>query len=120
MDEKPSWSGATPADFLYYSDQFEGKYTSNGNIFRQAGFSAARCNVPLNSLLQLRYGDSGIIVKANDRPNCTKHPDIVDLTTGAFSRLASITKGRLAGTVVPLGTLSTETVKEFLPRDYFK
>ncbi|MFZ4461238.1 MAG: hypothetical protein ACOYN2_01485 [Patescibacteria group bacterium] len=46
---------STGAQVLYYADSFEGGGTSNGNRFRQAGFSAARCNVDLNSLVQVRY-----------------------------------------------------------------
>lgn len=46
---------STGAQVLYYADSFEGGGTSNGNRFRQAGFSAARCNIDLNSLVQVRY-----------------------------------------------------------------
>ncbi len=109
----------TPADFLYYADSFEGGGTSNGNIFRQAGFSAARCNIDLNTLVQLRYRTTGVIVKVNDRPNCSKHPDIVDLTKTAFSTLAPLSKGRLKGSFVPLGKVSNNIVKEYLPMNYF-
>lgn len=89
-------------------------------MFRQSGFSAARCEVPLNTLLQLRYGDTGVIVKANDRPNCTKHPDIVDLTRTGFTTMAPLSRGRLAGSVNPLGTVSTDLVKEYISPDYFE
>lgn len=117
--DAPSWTNATPADFLYYSDDFEGRGTSNGNTFRQAGFSAARCDVPFNTFLQLRYADTGVIVKANDRPNCAKHADIVDLTRTGFTTLGPISRGRLAGSVNNLGTVSNSTVKEYLNRDFF-
>jgi rare lipoprotein A (peptidoglycan hydrolase) len=119
VPEPTAWEGAAPADFLYYSDDSEGRGTSNGDTFRQAGFSAARCNVPYNTLLQLRSGDTGVIVKANDRPNCAKHPDIVDLTTTGFSTLAPISRGRLTGSVNALGTVPDDLAKEFLPREYF-
>lgn len=112
----PTWDGATLAKLTYYADGFEGENTSNGNTFRQAGFSAARCNIPLNTLLQLRYGDTGIIVKANDRPNCSRYPDIVDLSKAAYSRLSA---GSSPGSFVPLGLVTNESVKEYLQTDFF-
>lgn len=117
--DTPTWDSVTDADFLYYADSFEGGGTSNGNTFRQAGFSAARCNVPLNSFLQLRYADEGVLVKVNDRPNCTKHADIVDLTRTAFTTLGPLSRGRLAGSVNVLDTVSNEIVKEYLPENFF-
>ena len=55
--------------------------------------------------MQVRYLDKAVLVKANDRPNCAKHPDIVDLTKAAFSSIAPISKGKLDGTLVALGSL---------------
>ncbi len=115
----PTWDGATSADLLYYADQFEGGGASNGNIFHHAGFSAARCNIDLNTLVQVRSGDSGVIVKVNDRPNCAKHPDIIDLTRTAFTTLAPLSKGRLDGSFLSLGKVSNSLVKEYLPTDFF-
>lgn len=119
VSDTPSWDAVDSADFLYYADTFEGRGTSNGNVFRQAGFSAARCNVPLNTFLQLRYADEGVLVKVNDRPNCTKHADIVDLTRTAFTTLGPLSRGRLTGSFNVLDTVSNETVKEYLPEDFF-
>lgn len=119
VSDTPTWDGVDAADFLYYADSFEGGGTSNGNTFRQAGFSAARCNVPLNTFLQLRYADEGVLVKVNDRPNCAKHADIVDLTRTAFTTLGPLSRGRLAGSFNVLDTVSNEIVKEYLPEDFF-
>lgn len=116
---EPEWSPSATAELLYYAESFEGGKTANGNTFAQAGFSAARCDIPLNTLIQVRYGDKSVVVKANDRPNCTKHPDIVDLTTTAFSTLAPLSKGRLDGSFVSLGTVQNATVKNYLPEQYF-
>lgn len=120
LAQNTTWSGATSADILYYADMFEGRNTSNGNTFLHEGFSAARCDIPLNTLLQVRYGDSAVLVKANDRPNCTKHPDIVDLTKTAFETLAPLSKGRLAGSFLPLGTIKNNTTKIPLDQNFFR
>lgn len=85
------------ADVLYYADAFQDFSTSSGDRFSQSAYSAARCEIQLGRLIQVAYGPRSVIVKANDRPNCTKHPDIVDLSTAAFQSLAPLSKGRLAG-----------------------
>lgn len=101
----PAVSGAshgTPADILYYADSFEGGGTANGDRFTQSAYSAARCSASLGKLLQITAEGKSVMVKANDRPNCDKHPDIADLTTTAFKSLAPLSKGRLSGSVAEL------------------
>ncbi len=73
----------------------------------------------INSFLQVRYGGKSVIVKANDRPNCAKHPDIVDLTTTAFRTLAPLSSGKLAGSFIALDKTPKGLVKEFIPTDFF-
>lgn len=85
----------TVADITHYSDIFEGRKTANGNTFSQSFFSAARCDVPFNTLLQVGKGNTSVIVKANDRPNCSKFPNVVDLSKVAFEKLGNISTGRL-------------------------
>jgi uncharacterized protein YkwD len=115
-----SWTESTDANLLYYADQFEDGRTANGDIFKHAGFSGARCNIALGTLAQVRFGDVSTVVKLNDRPNCTKHPDIIDLTRTAFSTLAPLSKGRLAGSFTTLGVLPSEVTKEYLSTDFFE
>ena len=104
---------------LYYADQFEDGRTANGDTFKHAGFSGARCNIALGTLAQVRFGDTSTTVKLNDRPNCARHADIIDLTRTAFSTLAPLSKGRLAGSFVSLGVLPSGVTKEYLPTDFF-
>lgn len=88
---------SNPAQVLYYSDDFENRNTSSGDRFNQSAYSAARCAVDLGRLVQVASGTKSVVVKVNDRPSCSKHPDIVDLTTSAFQALAPLSKGRLTG-----------------------
>lgn len=74
----------TSTDITYYADMFEGRNTANGNIFSQTNFSAARCETPFNTLLQVGNNNTSVIVKVNDRPNCSKYPNVTDLSTIAF------------------------------------
>lgn len=55
----------------------------------------------------------------NDRPNCSKYPNIIDLTTAAFGTLAPLSRGKLEGSVVTLGAIAKGQVKEFFPTDFF-
>lgn len=119
LAESASWNGATEADFLYYADTFQDGRTANGDTFRHEGFSGARCNIPLGTLAQLRYADKAVTVKLNDRPNCTKHPDIIDLTRTAFMSLGRLSQGRLGGSFIPLEILPSGLMKEYLPTDFF-
>lgn len=108
------------ADVLFYSDDFENGGTSQGDRFNQSAYSAARCGVELGRLLQVAYGTRSVVVKANDRPNCRIHPDIVDLTTTAFRTLAPLSSGRLKGSVEVLGTTPSGYRKEALDANGFQ
>ncbi|MFB0964400.1 MAG: septal ring lytic transglycosylase RlpA family protein, partial [Patescibacteria group bacterium] len=94
---------STEAQILYYSDDFENSGTSGGDRFNQSAYSAARCAVDLGRLIQVANGSKSVVVKVNDRPSCSKHPDIVDLTTTAFQSLAPLSKGRISGSFEVLG-----------------
>lgn len=119
VDTTPSTTKGTPADILYYSDSFEGGGTSNGNPFSQSYFSAARCDLAFNTLVQANAGGKGVIVKVNDRPNCKRYPNIIDLTTSAFNTLAPVSRGKIAGSVVPLGSVNKSYTKQYLATDSF-
>lgn len=111
---------STPADIVYYADSFEGGNTANGNEFSQAFFSSAKCTTPLNTFLQVINRTKSVIVKNNDRPNCVKHPDIIDLTTTSFSVIGNLSSGRLHGSFVSLGNTSKNYIKRYLANDTFE
>lgn len=85
-------NGTETADITYYADSFEGGKTSNGNLFSQTIFSAAKCTTPFNTLIQVYSGEKSVIVKTNDRPNCTKYPNLVDLSRTAFASIGKLSK----------------------------
>lgn len=107
------------ADVLYYSDDFENSGTSNGDRFSQSAYSAARCGIDLGRLIQVGYGSKSVVVKVNDRPSCSRHPDIVDLSTSAFQALAPLSKGRLKGSFEVLGQTPSGYRKEPLSASAF-
>lgn len=83
-------------DTTYYSDAFEGGSTSNGDIFSQSGFTAATCDVPLGKNIYVFSAGTGAIVRVNDRPNCGRYPNILDLTKKVFSLFAPVSAGRVS------------------------
>lgn len=120
--DSPSSSAVSPslsaeAQILYYADMFEGRGTANGDRFSQSTYSAARCAIDLGRLIQVSAGSKSVVVKANDRPNCTVHPDIVDLSKIAFEALAPLSKGRLSGSFEPLGITPAGYRKELVAQN---
>ena len=107
-------------DITYYADIFEGRKTANGEVFSQTNFSAARCEIPFGTLLQIGKGNSSVIVKASDRPNCSKYPEVTDLSKTAFATIGNLSSGRLQGTIVPLGIAPKNYTKMLLPSDIFE
>ena len=76
-------------DATYYSDNFEWGFTSNGDVFSQSHFSAALCWIDLWQYLYVHTSSTGAVVRANDRPNCTKYPNLIDLSRSAFELFSS-------------------------------
>lgn len=103
----------------FYSDSFDGSSTSNGDRFSQNTYSAAVCGVDLGQYLYVSKWGKGIVVKANDRPNCTKYPNIIDLSREAFRVLGSLTFWRIADiSVTPIGW-APASAKWFFSADTF-
>lgn len=86
-------SGSTgtfyPVEITYYADAFVGRTTAGGARFSQTRLSAAACGVPLGALLEISVGTKRLVVPVNDRPNCAKFPNVVDLSTAAFDFFGS-------------------------------
>ncbi len=107
-------------DISYYADYFEWWYTANGNYFSQNYFSAAKCYTDFNTLSQIILDNKSIVVKVNDRPNCTKHPNLVDLSTIAFDFLAKRYTGKKPGEYLELWKVDKDYYKKYLSLDSFK
>jgi Lytic transglycolase/Cysteine-rich secretory protein family len=115
-----TWIPDSQADILFYADAFEGGTTSNGDVFSQSIYSAANCTTNLNQLIQVKYWEDAVIVTVNDRPNCEKHPSIVDLSKQAFSHLADSRAGKLAGDFRRLGSVPKDYAKSLFPGTTFE
>jgi uncharacterized protein YkwD len=103
------WAVTLRKEATFYSDNFDWGQTANGDIFHQTDFSAAICDIPLGRLLYVSKWGTGVVVKANDRPNCARYPDVIDFSLG---RVADVQ-------VTDIGTTSFEQAKWFVSKTSF-
>src|ERR1700740_1864814 len=78
----------------YYHNKFNGRKTSNGEIFQNTGFTAAHKTLPLGTWVRVTNlkNDSVVVVKVNDRlPKTSKRS--IDLTVAAAEQLNFIRAG---------------------------
>lgn len=69
--------------------------------------------------MQVVGGTSAVIAKVNDRPNCSKYPNLTDLTTTGFKTLGNLSRGKIPGTLNILGMTTKAYIKQTLPTDIF-
>ena len=80
----------------YYSDSLEGGLTANGNIFSQNTHSLAACDIPLGQYGYISRGGTGIVATIDDRPNCSKYPNLVDLSRTVFQVFSPTRVGNIS------------------------
>ncbi|MFH1858839.1 MAG: septal ring lytic transglycosylase RlpA family protein [Patescibacteria group bacterium] len=78
----------------WYGEEFEGKLTANGEIFRAAKISAAHRSLPFGSLVLFVNPKSqeSLVVRINDRGPFVRGRDY-DLSKGAATRLGVRDRG---------------------------
>lgn len=78
----------------YYAKKFDGRRTANGEIYRNAKYSAA-CNVlPLNTWVKITNlkNQRSLVVKINDRLH-PKNKRLIDLSRVAAKQLGYMSRG---------------------------
>ena len=78
----------------YYADKFNGRLTSNGEIYDMYGLTAAHCWYPHETILRVTNlsNNKSVIIRINDR--MPKHPDrIIDLSLGTAIELDMVEDG---------------------------
>ena len=83
-------------DATYYSDAFEWGRTANGGAFSQSIYSAALCDEELWSYAYVQWWQTGAVVTINDRPNCSKNSESIDLSKSVFELFAPISRWRIS------------------------
>jgi rare lipoprotein A len=78
----------------YYHSAFQGRYTSSGEIFDNAKYTAAHATLPFHTLVKITnlYNNKYVIVEINDR--CPQYYNrIIDLSQSAATKLDIIASG---------------------------
>jgi len=78
----------------FYHDKYEGRVTSNGDIFRQSKFTCASNVYPIGTILRVFYRSKWIDVRVNDRMHKTKD-SFIDLSKAAFEMIANKDQGKI-------------------------
>jgi rare lipoprotein A len=94
----------------FYDNKFEGRQTSNGEIFTQKKLTAASNTLPLNCWVKVTNlsNKRSVIVRITDRMH-HKNKRLIDLSRSAASKLAYIGKGLTKVKVEYLGSTRPET-----------
>ncbi|MBK7762815.1 MAG: septal ring lytic transglycosylase RlpA family protein [Bacteroidetes bacterium] len=85
-----SWSGKAS----YYHPKFDGRKTSNGEVFSNDKFTCANNFLKLGTVIRVTnmYNGKSVIVKVNDRMHAKNHR-LVDLSQAAAKKLGLIQQG---------------------------
>jgi len=80
---------------VFYSDKFVGRKTKSSEIFSQNKLTCASNDYKIGDILEITNIKNGksVIVKVNDSGAFKR--GTLDLTKGAFSKLASLKSGRI-------------------------
>ena len=78
----------------YYSDEFNGRKTANGETFDMNDLTAAHRTLPFNTRLRVRNlsNDQEVVVRVNDR-GPFKKDRVIDLSLEAAKRIGLIPTG---------------------------
>ena len=79
----------------WYGGSFHGKKTASGEVFNQHALTAASNTHKLGSLLKVTNPANGksVVVRVTDTGGFGKYGRTLDLSKGAFSKIASLSKG---------------------------
>ena len=89
----PIYSNAAIAS--YYGKGFHGKRTASGEIFNKWAMTTASNSHKMGTKLKVTNVVNGksVIVKVNDRGGFSKYGRTLDLSRGAFAKIADIKQG---------------------------
>lgn len=79
----------------YYGKGFHGKKTANGERFNMYAMTAASNSHKMGAKLRVTNPSNGksVVVKINDTGGFGKYGRTLDLSKGAFSKIASLKQG---------------------------
>lgn len=110
--KKKNPAASRPAKLSYgtaswYSETDPGinLHTANGEIFDDTQLTCASWHFPFGTYLKVINEGNGksVVCRVNDRGPAKRLNRVIDLTKGAFSRIAPVRRGLIRVSVTPLG-----------------
>src|SRR4051812_38380814 len=97
----------------FYHDNFQGRETSNGELYNQNDFTAAHKTLPFNTIVHVtnKQNNRSVVVRINDR-GPFKKSRIIDLTRSAAKKLAMIPFGVVPVKIKPLTYLERANLND--------
>lgn len=77
----------------HYGGKHSGKRMANGKIFDKNALTCAHNKYPFGTKLRVSYKGKSVIVTVTDRGGFNKLGRLIDLSEGAFKKLAPLSKG---------------------------
>lgn len=79
----------------FYGKGFHGKQTASGEVFNKWAMTTASNSHKMGTMLKVTNvkNNKSVVVKVTDRGNFTKYGRTLDLSRGAFAKIADIDKG---------------------------
>lgn len=87
---------AQAATVTFYGDKFHGKKTASGEKFNQNAMTCASNSHKFGTQLKVTNtaNDKSVICRVNDRGGFSKYGVTLDLSKGAFAKIAPLAQGR--------------------------
>lgn len=81
----------------YYSDKFHGRKTASGERYNQNAFTCASNKHKLGTRLKVTNKANGksVVCRVNDRGGFGKYGTTLDLSKGAFKKIAPLSDGKV-------------------------
>lgn len=85
----------------YYSDKFHGRKTASGERYNQNALTCASNQYKLGTRLKVTNKANGksVVCRVNDRGGFGKYGTTLDLSKGAFKKIAPLSKGKIKVTI---------------------
>lgn len=92
---------AQAATVTYYGDKFHGRKTANGERFNQNAMTCASNTHKFDTHLKVTNTANGksVVCRVNDRGGFGKYGVTLDLSKGAFAKIAPLSQGRARVTI---------------------
>lgn len=114
---------AQAATVTYYGDKFHGRKTASGERFNQNAMTCASNSHKMGALLEVTNVKNGksVVCRVNDTGGFSKYGVSLDLSKGAFAKIAPLSQGRAQVTIKRVdGNQQAEVSQETLAQKKLK